>query len=340
MAIHLPHHEHHRQRFAGALGVPDDTAALAGVLASQQTLHREFDGAELLVAPHDLDGLALVVGRKEREGADEVQQIVAVEHPGNQALLIVGAAAAVREVVHRAGIGIGPAVEVFLAMGGDGAELGLVAAGGNDDLVVIKERRAAFAFGASLLAVTLNLVDRFGDGVLDLGRLALDYRHRQAIQEQDDVRDNVVLGAQDAHLDLADGDKTVIVPVGEVYETHRRALLAGPAVLADAGIFQKQRKDVAVVFDQVGSGEAGGELFDHLLHLIVVQPGVDDLELLPQHLQHHHLGEILAVTVAGMLFAVEIDDLPAQPVKLIEKGFFDMVPLVELDVLGCFVMGH
>ena len=93
MAIHLAHHEHHGQRFARALGVPDDAAALAGVLALQQALHRQLDGAELLVAPHDLDGLALVVGRKEREGADEVQQIVAVEHPGHQALLIIGAAA-------------------------------------------------------------------------------------------------------------------------------------------------------------------------------------------------------------------------------------------------------
>ena len=95
MAVHLPHHEHHGQRFAGALGVPDDAAALAGVLAFEEALHRQLDGAELLVAAHDLDGLALVVRREEREGADQVQQVVAVEHPGHQALLVIGAAAAV-----------------------------------------------------------------------------------------------------------------------------------------------------------------------------------------------------------------------------------------------------
>ena len=180
------------------------------------------------------------------------------------------------------------------------------------NLVVIEERRAAFALGAALLAVAQQLVDGLGDGVLDLGRFALDHHHRQAVQEQHDVRDDVVLGAQDAHLELADGDKAVVVPVVEVHETHRRAFLAGLAVLADAGVFQQQGEDVAVVLDQTGAGEARGELLDHLLHLIVFQPGVDDLELLPQHRQHDHLGEALAEAVAGVLLAVEVDDLPAQ----------------------------
>ena len=222
--------------------MPDDAAALAGVLACQQALHGQLDGAELLVAAHDLDRLALVVGRKEGEGADQVEQIVAVEHAGHQALLIVGAALAVFQIVHRAGIGIGPAVEIFLAVGGDGAELGLLAAGGNDDLVVIEKRRAAFALGPALFAVAQHLVDGFGDGVFDLGRFALDHHHRQAVQKQHDVRDDVVLGAEDAHLELADGDKAVVVPMGEIDKTHRRAFLAGLAVFADAGVFQQQVK--------------------------------------------------------------------------------------------------
>jgi len=169
MTIHLPNHEHHSQRFAGALGVPDNAAALARVLPRQQTLHRQLDGAELLVAPHDLDGLALVVGRKQGERADEIQQIVAVEHPCDQALLIVGAAPTVGQIVHCAGIGIGPAVKVFLTIGRDRAELGLLAAGGNEDLVVIKERCTALSLRTALLAVTKQLIDGFGDGVFDLG---------------------------------------------------------------------------------------------------------------------------------------------------------------------------
>ena len=73
-----------------------------GFLPFQQALHRQLDGAELLVAAHDLDGLAFVVGGKQREGADEVEQVVAVEHPGDEALLVVGAAGAVFQIVHRA----------------------------------------------------------------------------------------------------------------------------------------------------------------------------------------------------------------------------------------------
>ena len=64
-----------------------------GRLAFQQTLHGQLDGAELLIAPDDLDRLAFVVGGEEREGADEVEQVVAVEHPGHEPLLVVGAAA-------------------------------------------------------------------------------------------------------------------------------------------------------------------------------------------------------------------------------------------------------
>ena len=112
MAIHLAHHEHHGQRFARALGVPDDAAALAGVLAFQQALHRQLHRAELLVAAHDLDRLAFVVGGKQGEGADQIEQVVAVEHAGHQALLVVGTAGAVFQIVHGAGIGVGPAVKI------------------------------------------------------------------------------------------------------------------------------------------------------------------------------------------------------------------------------------
>ena len=313
MAIHLAHHEHHGQRFARALGVPDDAAALAGVRAFQQALDRQLDRAELLVAAHDLDGLAFVVGGKEGEGADQIEQVVAVEHAGHQALLVVGTAGAVIQILHGAGIGVGPAEKEPLAVGGDGAELGLLAAGGDHELVVIKQRRTAFALGPALLAVAQHLVDGFGHGLLDFGRFALDHHHRQAVQKQHDVRNDVVLGAQNAHLELADGDKAVVVPVLEIDKAHRGALFARLAVLADAGVFQQQVQDMAVVLDQAGAGKAGGELLDHFLHLVVFQPGVDDLQLLAQHRQHHHLGKGLAKGVAGMLFVVQVDDLPAKP---------------------------
>ena len=64
------------------------------------------------------------------------------------------------------------------------------------------------------------------------------------------------------------------------------------------------------------------------------------LSCCPQDRQHHHLGEALAKAVAGVLFAVEIDDFPTQPRKLIEEGLLNVVALVEFEMLGCFLLGH
>ena len=281
MPVHLPHHEHHGQGFARALRVPDDAAALARGLAFEQALHRELHGAELLVTPDDLDDLALVVGGEQREGADDVEQIVAVEHAGDQALLVVRAAAAVIQIIQGTRERVRPAIEMLFVMGGDGAEFRFLPAGRDDELVVIEQRRAALALGAALFAVAQQLVDGFGDGLLDLRRLAFDDHDRQAVQEQHDVRDDVMLGAEDAHLELADGNEAIVVPVLEIDEAHRRAFLARLAVLADAGVFQQQIEDMPVVLDQAGAGEARGELLDNFLHLIVFKPRVDDLQLLP-----------------------------------------------------------
>ena len=89
----------------------------------------------------------------------------------------------------------------------------------------------------ALLAITEQLVDGLGNRFLDLGRLALDHYDWQAIQEQDNVWHDMVLCAEDTHLELADGDETIVIPVLEVDKSDRRTFLAGLAVLADAGIF-------------------------------------------------------------------------------------------------------
>jgi len=142
-----------------------------------------------------------------------------------------------------------------------------------------------------------------------------------------------VLRAQHTHLELAYGDKAVILPMVKVHKTHRGTLLTGPAILAHAGVFQEQREDVAVVFNQIGPGETGSQLLDHLLYLIVFQPVIDDLELRPQDFQHHNLGEALAVAVRWVLLAVEVKNFPLQTIKLIEEGFLDMVAFVEFDII-------
>src|ERR1700687_1072623 len=168
MPVHFPHHEHHGEGFAGALRVPDDTAAVAGSLSFQKAFHSQFHGAELLVAPDNFDGLALLAGGEQCESADEVEDVVAVKHAGHEALLVVGAAAAVLQVIAGPRGGGGPTIEILVAVGCDGAELGLLPASGDEELVEIKERRAAFTLGATLLAIPHELVDGLRDRFFDL----------------------------------------------------------------------------------------------------------------------------------------------------------------------------
>ena len=71
------------------------------------------------------------------------------------------------------------------------------------------------------------------------------------------------------------------------------AMLAALTVFADAGVLQQELGQVLVVLQQTGARKACGELLDNFLDLIVFKPGVDDLEPLAQHRQHHDLGETL-----------------------------------------------
>src|SRR5205823_8029230 len=83
-----------------------------------------------------------------------------------------------------------------------------------------------------------------------------------------------------------------------------------------------------------------GDLLDDLFDLVVFEPRVDDLQLLPQHGKHHDLGETLAEGIARMLFAVAIQHPPLQTVKLIKKRLFDVIAFVEPYLLRGFVTGR
>ena len=117
-------------------------------------------------------------------------------------------------------------------------------------------------------------------------------------------------------------------------KAHRRAILACLSVLVDAGVLQKQMKNVLVVLDQSGAGEIRGELPDDFFDLIVFQPRIDDCELFSQYRQHDDFGKVFPEGVAGLLLLVgQVDDLPAQAVELLKKGFLDVITFVEFDVL-------
>ena len=58
-----------------------------------------------------------------------------------------------------------------------------------------------------------------------------------------------MLGAEDAHLELAHRNKAVIVPVREVYKMYCGTFLTGLTVFADAGVLQQHLKQMLVVFE-------------------------------------------------------------------------------------------
>ena len=134
--------------------------------------------------------------------------------------------------------------------------------------------------------------------------------------------------------------KRLLSRVAKSGEADGRALLAALAVLADAGVLQQELEQVLVVLQQTGAREARGELLDDLLDLIVFEPGVDDLEPLAQHRQHHDLGEALPMGVRRHLLLVrEVDDLPAQARKLVEQWLLDVVAFIQLGRASAFCLG-
>src|SRR5947209_8398409 len=115
--------------------MPDDTAARTRRRALAQALYRKLYGAELLIATHDLDQFALVRLRENRERADDVEQVLPIQHAGHQSLLVVRATVTMSQILHRTWPWVGPAVEMLFDMRSDGAELSLIAAGGHHKLI-------------------------------------------------------------------------------------------------------------------------------------------------------------------------------------------------------------
>jgi len=183
MPVHLPHHEHHGERFARALGVPYNAAAFAAALSFDQALDRQLHGTELLISPYYLDDFALLVSGEQREGTDDVEQVVPVQHPRHEALLIVRAAATVFEIIQRARKRVRPAIKVLLAVGCDRAELCFLTARYDEELIEVKKWRTAFALGTPLLAVSKQLIYGLRDGFFHLRGFAFNHDDRQPVQE-------------------------------------------------------------------------------------------------------------------------------------------------------------
>ena len=134
-----------------------------------------------------------------------------------------------------------PGVEELLVGRSDRAEVGLVAAGADQQLIREEQPRLAFPQPGllrllSLVAVAHQLLEGFVHRVGGevVGVLALDHHQRQAVHEQHDVGDDEVLArSRRVDAELVDGEEVVPLRVLEVDQLDVRVLLAGDFVDID-----------------------------------------------------------------------------------------------------------
>jgi len=68
--------------------------------------------------------------------------------------------------------------------------------------------------------------------------------------------------------------------------------------------------------------------------LVILQPGVNHLELPAKYRRQHRLGKAVAVGVRRPLLAVQVNNVPSQSRQLIQQGLLHIVALVDFDVPG------
>ena len=230
VAAELEGEPEHRQALPRPLCVPDDSAPRARLSGGADAPHHLVHGDELLVAGQLADGSA-AVDLEHDEVPHDVEKVPRLEQTVEQDVLRRRRAPELLgELLHGQGIRLLPCEEEPLRSA-DGAVDGALAAGGDENLRRLEQLRRALVLppGAGLL-VAVELLDRFGlPGVADGGALALDDREREAVDEHDDVGDDVLLRPE--HLVLAGDDPLVAVRLVEVEEPDRVALAPVAAVL-------------------------------------------------------------------------------------------------------------
>ena len=239
--------------------MPDDAAALvAGLIlgnalrqllragrAGLQARHSLVDGAELLVARYDFDGLAVDLGEA-GEVAHNIQQVRWIQYPGDQGLLAgktlhaqVGG-----DLGRIEGMGILPFL-VMAIVRADGTQARRLEASGDQELGVTEELLRPFRLadpswvgaGASwvgagplaLIAVAQELCDGMGERVLAVGALGLHDDQGNAVDEEYQVGDDVIAarrGPDRIDAELVDDEEVVALRVLEVEVMHGDVLAA------------------------------------------------------------------------------------------------------------------
>ena len=213
--------------------MPHHAAALGGGFARTQPLDNLAGSAELLIAAHHLHPWAAVGVHEHGAGAQDLQQVGLVQHPGDQ--LLLGIQAFERGIV--SGMERLPGIEMLFARG-DGAVVGFQATAAHQHQAAVKQSGLAFlqARGFGFLAaahVALQLhkgfLHRVGAGFRTL--LALHHHQRDAVHEQHNVRDDEGLhAARRVDTELVDSVELVVRRVVKIDQAHHRVSLAGQLV--------------------------------------------------------------------------------------------------------------
>ena len=173
----------------------------------------------------------------------------------------------------------------------------------------------------------MELLDRFSlPGVSDGGALALDDGEREAVDEHDDVGDDVLLRPE--HLVLAGNDPLVAIRLVEVEESDRVALAPFAAVLFEGDAVGERGVERLVGFGEAGGGDLGHRL-DGLGDVGVGEPGVQALER-----RGEAVGEDGFLEARALGFEVFGRDVGvAEGLEQIDRGIFREVELVPAGCL-------
>ena len=221
-----PHHagdEDHCEGLAGALGMPDYSAAFFTRHPVADPVHDLHCRSELLIAADCFDSLAGVGVLKYRARSQDREQILLGEHSLNQSLLFALDPQRRLVLAQLFGPDISPTVIVLLA-GGDRPVVGPLTTGPNQQQIGVEEPRLAFAQpGGSSIHPIIPISLKLHEGVVHgvgagwPANLALHYRQRNSIHEENNIRDNALLDcSRRVDAKLIDGSEAVTARVREV----------------------------------------------------------------------------------------------------------------------------
>ena len=168
-----------------------------------------------------------------------------------------------------------------------------------------------------------------GVGVANLG---LHHHQGDAVDEQDNVRDDAALHtARCIDAELVDGVESVAAGIAEIDQLHHRVGLTGDLVAVDLGLEQQGLHHLVAL--QQGAARLAHDLIVQVAQLAVGQPGaavriaVDRPHRLAKHPRQQPLAKVFAQAFGrfrGDAPLTLVEHLPAQRLQLVEKGFFDV----------------